>query len=169
MFERFTSQARRVVALAQEEAGMLGHHYIGTEHILLALVREDSGLAARALGALGITQEAARRQAGEITGPGEPGPQRGHIPFTPEAKKTLELALREAIALGHISVGPEHILLGLVRVGDGPATLMLSGLGADPNRVRQQVIRLLQADREGRPAAGVVDAAVADRRARAAP
>jgi ATP-dependent Clp protease ATP-binding subunit ClpC len=147
MFERFTDRSRRVVVLAQEEAGMLDHSYIGTEHILLALIREDGGVAAQALESLGITEEAARQQVEEITGRGEPGPQRGHIPFTPRAKKVLQLSLREAIALGHGYIGTEHILLGLVREGDGVAIRVLNGLGVEPNRVRQQVIQLVSARR----------------------
>jgi ATP-dependent Clp protease ATP-binding subunit ClpA len=147
MFERFTDAARRVVVLAQEEARVLNHNYIGTEHILLALLREGDGVAARALGSLGITEEAARQQVEEITGRGEPGPQRGHIPFTPRGKKILQLSLREAIALGHAYIGTEHILLGLLREDDGVAVRVLNGLGVEPNRVRQQVIQLVSARR----------------------
>jgi ATP-dependent Clp protease ATP-binding subunit ClpA len=151
MFERFTDQARRIVVLAQEEARMLNHNYIGTEHILLALIRENRGVAARALELLGVTEEAARQQVEQIIGRGQQDPPRGHIPFTPRAKKTLELSLREAIALGSISIGTEHILLGLIREGEskgkGPATQVLDGLGVDPNRVRQQLIQLITARR----------------------
>jgi ATP-dependent Clp protease ATP-binding subunit ClpA len=147
MFERFTDASRRVVVLAQEEARVLNHNYIGTEHILLALLREGGGVAARALGSLGITEEAARQQVEEITGRGEPGPQRGHIPFTPRGKKILQLSLREAIALGHAYIGTEHILLGLLREDDGVAIRVLNGLGVEPNRVRQQVIQLVSARR----------------------
>jgi ATP-dependent Clp protease ATP-binding subunit ClpA len=147
MFERFTDGARRVVVLAQEEARVLNHNYIGTEHILLALIREGGGVAARALESLGITEEAARQQVEEITGRGEPGPQRGHIPFTPRGKKILQLSLREAIALGHAYIGTEHILLGLLREDDGVAVRVLNGLGVEPNRVRQQVIQLVSARR----------------------
>jgi ATP-dependent Clp protease ATP-binding subunit ClpA len=147
MFERFTDASRRVVVLAQEEARVLNHNYIGTEHILLALLREGDGVAARALGSLGITEEAARQQVEEITGRGEPGPQRGHIPFTPRGKKILQLSLREAIALGHAYIGTEHILLGLLREDDGVAIRVLNGLGVEPNRVRQQVIQLVSARR----------------------
>ena len=151
MFERFTDQARRIVVLAEEEARMLSHDYIGTEHILLALIREGTGTAASALESLGITEEVARQQVEEIIGRGQQDPPRGHIPFTPRAKKTLELSLREAIALGNTSIGTEHILLGLIREGEGksknPATQVLDGLGVDPNRVRQQVIRLVWASR----------------------
>ena len=147
MFERFTDRARRVVVLAQEEARMLNHDYVGTEHILVALIREGGGVAAQALESLGITEEAARQQVEEIVGPGQTGPQRGHLPFTPRAKKVLQLALREAIALGHGYIGTEHILLGLVRESEGVAIRVLNGLGVDPNRVRQQVIQLVSARR----------------------
>src|SRR5213592_156111 len=142
MFERFTDRARRVVVLAQEEARMLNHNYIGTEHILLGLIREGEGVAAKALESLGISQEAVRRQVGEITGQGQQPPS-GHIPFTPRAKKVLELSLREALQLGHNYIGTEHILLGLIREGDGVAAQVLVKLGADLNRVRQQVTQLL--------------------------
>ena len=147
MFERFTDRARRVVVLAQEEARMLNHDYIGTEHILLALIHEENGVAAQALESLGITEEAARQQVEEITGRGQQDPPRGHIPFTPRAKKTLQLSMREAIALGHAYIGTEHILLGLVREDDGVAIRVLNGLGADPTRVRQQVIQRVHARR----------------------
>jgi ATP-dependent Clp protease ATP-binding subunit ClpC len=147
MFERFTDRARRVVVLAQEEARMLHHDYIGTEHILLALIREGDGVAGQALESLGITEEAARQQVEEIIGRGQQDPPRGHIPFTPRAKKTLQLSMREAIALGHAYIGTEHILLGLVRLGEGPATQVLNGLSVDPNRVRQRVIQLVSARR----------------------
>jgi ATP-dependent Clp protease ATP-binding subunit ClpC len=143
MFERFTDRARRVVVLAQEEARMLNHDYVGTEHILLALIRESGGVAAQALESLGITEETARQQVEEVVGPGQPGPQRGHLPLTPRAKKTLQLSMREAIALGHAYIGTEHILLGLLREDDGAPTRVLNGLGVDPNRVRQQVIQLV--------------------------
>jgi ATP-dependent Clp protease ATP-binding subunit ClpA len=130
---------------------MLNHNYIGTEHILLALIREGRGVAANALESLGITEEAARQQVEQIIGRGQQDPPGGHIPFTPRAKKALELSLREAIALGSTSIGTEHILLGLIREGEGkgksPATQVLNGLGVDPNRVRQQVIRLVSASR----------------------
>ena len=147
MFERFTDQARRIVVLAQEEARMLNHNYIGTEHILLGLIHEGTGVAAKALESLGITEEAARQQVEEIIGRGQQPTPRGHIPFVPRAKKTLELSLREAIALGNNFIGSEHILLGLIREGDNPATQVLNGLGADPNRVRQEVIRRVSARR----------------------
>jgi ATP-dependent Clp protease ATP-binding subunit ClpC len=147
MFERFTDRARRVVVLAQEEARMLNHDYIGSEHILIALIRESGGVAAQALESLGITEEAARQQVEEITGRGQQDPPRGHIPFTPRAKKILQLSMREAIALGHAYIGTEHILLGLLREDDGAAIRVLNGLDADPNRVRQQVIQRVHARR----------------------
>jgi ATP-dependent Clp protease ATP-binding subunit ClpC len=142
MFERFTDRARRVVVLAQEEARMLNHNYIGTEHILLGLIHEGEGVAAKALESLGISLEAVRQQVEEIIGQGQQAPS-GHIPFTPRAKKVLELSLREALQLGHNYIGTEHILLGLIREGDGVAAQVLVKLGADLNRVRQQVIQLL--------------------------
>jgi ATP-dependent Clp protease ATP-binding subunit ClpC len=142
MFERFTDRARRVVVLAQEEARMLNHNYIGTEHILLGLIHEGEGVAAKALESLGISLEAVRQQVEEIIGQGQSAPT-GHIPFTPRAKKVLELSLREALQLGHNYIGTEHILLGLIREGEGVAAQVLQKLGADLNRVRQQVIQLL--------------------------
>src|SRR5438105_4022266 len=142
MFERFTDRARRVVVLAQEEARMLNHNYIGTEHILLGLINEGEGVAAKALESLGISLEAVRNQVEEIIGQGQQAPT-GHIPFTPRAKKVLELSLREALQLGHNYIGTEHILLGLIREGEGVAAQVLQKLGADLNRVRQQVIQLL--------------------------
>ncbi len=142
MFERFTDRARRVVVLAQEEARMLSHNYIGTEHILLGLIHEGEGVAAKALESLGISLEAVRAQVEDIIGQGQQAPS-GHIPFTPRAKKVLELSLREALQLGHNYIGTEHILLGLIREGEGVAAQVLVKLGADLNRVRQQVIQLL--------------------------
>jgi ATP-dependent Clp protease ATP-binding subunit ClpA len=142
MFERFTDRARRVVALAQEEARMLNHDYIGTEHILLGLIHEGDGVAARSLESLGISLDAVRQQVQEIIGRGQQAPS-GHIPFTPRAKKVLELSLREALQLGHNYIGTEHILLGLLREGDGVAAQVLVRLGADLNRVLRQVILLL--------------------------
>ena len=142
MFERFTDRARRVVVLAQEEARMLNHNYIGTEHILLGLIHEGEGVAAKALESLGISLDAVRQQVQEIIGEGQQAPS-GHIPFTPRAKKVLELSLREALQLGHNYIGTEHILLGLIREGEGVAAQVLGKLGADLNRVRQQVIQLL--------------------------
>src|SRR5216110_4097703 len=143
MFERFTDRARRVVVLAQEEARMLNHNYIGTEHILLGLIHEGEGVAAKALESMNISLEAVRRQVEDIIGQGQQAPS-GHIPFTPRAKKVLELSLREALQLGHNYIGTEHILLGLIREGEGVAAQVLQKLGADLNRVRQQVIQLLQ-------------------------
>ena len=142
MFERFSQRARRVVVLAQEEARLLDHNYIGTEHILLGLIREGEGVAGRALESLGISLEAVRQQVEEIIGRGQQAPS-GHIPFTPRAKKVLELALREAQQLGHDYIGTEHILLGLIREGSGVAAQVLVKLGADLNRARQQVVQLL--------------------------
>ena len=142
MFERFTDRARRVVVLAQEEARLLNHNYIGTEHILLGLIHEGEGVAAKALESLGISLEAVRNQVEEIIGQGGTSPS-GHIPFTPRAKKVLELSLREALQLGHNYIGTEHILLGLIREGEGVAAQVLVKLGADLSRVRQQVIQLL--------------------------
>jgi ATP-dependent Clp protease ATP-binding subunit ClpC len=133
------------VALAQEEARRLNHNDTGTEDILLALIHEGSGMAAQALKALGITEEAARRQVEKVAGRGQQGARRGRVPFTPLAKKVLEQSLREAIAIGSSRIGTEHILLGLVRLGESPAEQVLAGLGVDPNRVRQQVIRLVSA------------------------
>ena len=142
MFERFTDRARRVVVLAQEEAAGLNHNYIGTEHILLGLIREREGVAAKALESLGISLEAVRAQVEEIIGQGQSAPTE-HIPFTPRAKKVLELSLREALQLGHNYIGTEHILLGLVREGEGAAAQVLVKLGAHLSRVRQQVVQLL--------------------------
>ena len=142
LFERFTDRARRVVVLAQEEARLLNHSYIGTEHILLGLIHEGEGVAAKALESLNISLEAVRAQVEEIIGQGGSSPS-GHIPFTPRAKKVLELSLREALQLGHNYIGTEHILLGLLREGEGVATQVLVKLGADLGKVRQQVIQLL--------------------------
>ncbi|MGP9724902.1 ATP-dependent Clp protease ATP-binding subunit [Corynebacterium sp. AOP40-9SA-29] len=142
MFERFTDRARRVVVLAQEEARALNHNYIGTEHILLGLIHEGEGVAAKALESMGISLEAVRTEVEDIIGTGGHPPS-GYIPFTPRAKKVLELALREALQLGHKYIGTEHILLGLIREGEGVAAQVLVKLGADLSRVRQQVIQLL--------------------------
>jgi ATP-dependent Clp protease ATP-binding subunit ClpA len=142
MFERFTDRARRVVVLAQEEARLLNHNYIGTEHLLLGLIHEGEGVAAMVLESLGISLEAVRAQVEEIIGQGQSAPT-GHIPFTPRAKKVLELSLREATQLGHNYIGTEHILLGLIREGEGVAAQVLVKLGADLSRVRQQVIQVL--------------------------
>jgi ATP-dependent Clp protease ATP-binding subunit ClpC len=143
MFERFTDRARNVVVLAQQEARLLKHNYIGTEHILLGLVRESDGLAAKALEALGIGLEAVREQVEEIIGRGQKSPS-GHISFTPRGKKVLELSLREALQFGHNYIGTEHILLGIIREGEGVAAQVLVNLGGDLKTVRQQVIQLLK-------------------------
>ncbi|MBO4210669.1 Clp protease N-terminal domain-containing protein, partial [Micromonospora echinofusca] len=159
MFERFTDRARRVVVLAQEEARMLNHNYIGTEHVLLGLIHEGEGVAAKALESLGISLEGVRQQVEEIIGQGQQAPG-GHIPFTPRAKKVLELSLREALQLGHNYIGTEHLLLGLIREGEGVAAQVLVKLGADLNRVRQQVIQLLSGYQGGKeaPASGAAAA-----------
>ncbi len=138
MFERFTDRARRVVVLAQEEARMLNHNYIGTEHILLGLIHEGEGVAAKALESLGISLEAVRAQVQEIIGEGQQAPS-GHIPFTPRAKKVLELSLREALRLRHRHIGTEHILLGLLREGNGLAALVLTEAGADIDDLRRRI------------------------------
>jgi Clp amino terminal domain, pathogenicity island component/UvrB/uvrC motif len=151
MFERFTDRARRVLVLAQEEARMLNHNYIGTEHFLLGLIHEGEGVAAKALESLGISLDAVRQQVEEIIGQGEEISS-GHIPFTPRAKKVLELSRREMSQLGHNYIGTEHILLGLIREGDGVAAQVLVTLGADLNRVRQQVIQLLHGYQPKKPA-----------------
>ncbi|MFI2274718.1 MULTISPECIES: ATP-dependent Clp protease ATP-binding subunit [Catenuloplanes] len=158
MFERFTDRARRVVVLAQEEARMLNHNYIGTEHILLGLIHEGEGVAAKALESLGVSLEGVRQQVEEIIGQGQQAPS-GHIPFTPRAKKVLELSLREALQLGHNYIGTEHILLGLIREGEGVAAQVLVKLGADLNRVRQQVIQLLSGYSEGKGGAATAGTA----------
>ena len=142
MFERFTDRARRVVVLAQEEARMLNHNYIGTEHILLGLIHEGEGVAAKALESLGISLEAVRQQVEEIIGQGQAAPT-GHIPFTPRAKKVLELSLREALQLGHNYIGTEHILLGLIHEGEGVAAKALESLGISLEAVRQQVEEII--------------------------
>jgi hypothetical protein len=142
MFERFTDRARRVVVLAQEEARALDHNYVGTEHILLGLIHEGQGLAAKALESMGISLESVRQQIEEIIGRGKQA-SAGHIPFTPRAKKVLELSLRESVLLGHNYIGTEHILLGLIHEGEGVAAQVLVRLGADLDRVRLRVIQLL--------------------------
>ena len=147
MFQRFSDQARRVIVLAQEEARRLNHNSIGTEHILLGLVREDEGVAAQVLHSLGLGLEAVRQQAAEIVGQGKQGQGTpglaGHMPFTARAKRVLELSLREALQLGHDHIGTEHILLGVVRVDDSVAAQVLVRLGADLSGVRRQVIQQL--------------------------
>jgi ATP-dependent Clp protease ATP-binding subunit ClpA len=140
VFERFTDQARQVVVLAQEEARTLRHNYIGTEHVLLGLLREQGGIAARALQSLDITVERVRNQVVLIVGAGEE-PTSGQIPFTARAKKVLELALREALSLGHNYIEPEHILLGLLRENEGVAVRILRAFDADPDTVRDEVLR----------------------------
>ncbi len=150
MFERFTDRARRVVVLAQEEARLLNHNYIGTEHILLGLIHEGEGVAARSLQSLGIRLDSVRSQVVETIGQGHQSPS-GHIPFTPRAKKVLELSLREALQLGHNYIGTEHILLGLIREGDGVAAQVLEKLGADLPKVRQTVIQLLSGGSSDEP------------------
>src|ERR1041384_3536365 len=142
MFERFTERARQVVVLAQEEARTLKHNYIGTEHILLGLLREEEGLAARVLESLDITVERVRAQVVRIVGSGEEVTS-GQIPFTPRAKKVLELALREALSLGHNYIGTEHILLGLVRENEGVAARILLDFDADAEKIRNEIIRML--------------------------
>ncbi len=142
MFERFTDRARRVIVLAQEEARMLNHNYIGTEHILLGLIHEGEGIAARALESLGVTLAEVREQVQDIIGAG-PQASSGHIPFTPRAKKVLELSMREAIQLNHSYIGTEHILLGMVRANEGVANQILTKLGAEPAQVRQAVMDLI--------------------------
>src|SRR5450631_3802875 len=152
MFERFTDRARRVVVLAQEEARMLNHNYIGTEHILLGLIHEGEGVAAKALESLGVSLEAVREKVEETIGLAGTAPT-GSPPFTPRAKKVLELSLREALQLGHSYIGTEHMLLGLVREGEGVAATVLNDLGADMARVRTQVIQMMsgQAGKEAGP------------------
>jgi ATP-dependent Clp protease ATP-binding subunit ClpC len=144
MFEKFTDRARRVVVLAQEEARMLNHDYIGTEHILLGLIHEGEGVAAEALNGIGISLEQVRQQVEEIIGTGR-RPSTEQIPFTPRAKKVMELSLREALQLGHNYIGTEHILLGLIREGKGVAAQVLQKLGADLDRVRREVNQLVSA------------------------
>jgi ATP-dependent Clp protease ATP-binding subunit ClpC len=166
MFERFTDRARRVVVLAQDEARMLNHNYIGTEHILLGLIHENEGVGAKALESMGVTLDAVRDQVRDIIGEGNQAPT-GHIPFTPRAKKVLELSLREALQLGHNYIGTEHILLGLLREGEGTAVKVLSRLKAEPAAVRQEVIERLSGyqgkelataggPQEGQPAGSLV-------------
>src|SRR5919197_6104267 len=142
MFERFTDRARRVVVLAQEESRMLNHDYIGTEHILLGLIHEGEGIAAQAIESLEISLGAVRREIEDVIGRGQAAPT-GHIPFTPRAKKVLELSLREALQLKHNYIGTEHILLGVLREGEGVAAQVLVKLGARLDEVRQRVIGLL--------------------------
>jgi ATP-dependent Clp protease ATP-binding subunit ClpC len=149
VFERFTERARQVVVLAQEEARALRHNYIGTEHLLLGLLREEEGIAARVLESLGVTIESVRVQVGRIVGQGDKV-ETGQIPFTPRAKRVLELALREALSLGHNWIGTEHVLLGIAREDDGVAKQILLDFGVDADRIRDEVIRTLG----GAPRAG---------------
>jgi Clp amino terminal domain, pathogenicity island component len=158
MFERFTDRARRVVVLAQEEARLLNHNYIGTEHLLLGLVHEGDGVAAQALTQLDVSLEAVRAEVTEIIGQGTDAPT-GHIPFTPRAKKVLELSLREALELGHNYIGTEHILLGLLREGQGVGAQVLVKLGAGRDQVRQVVVQLLAGYAGGLPPEQVATAA----------
>src|ERR1022692_2371672 len=145
MFERFTDRARSVVVLAQEEARLLNHNYIGTEPLLLGVIRESEGIAAKALTVLGVELDTAREHVEEIVGRGTREPS-GHIPFTPRAKKVLELSLRGGLQLGHNYIGTEHILLGLIHEGEGVAAQVLVRLGGDLNRVRQQVVQLVHSE-----------------------
>jgi ATP-dependent Clp protease ATP-binding subunit ClpC len=143
VFERFTERARQVVVLAQDEARELRHNYIGTEHLLLGVLREEEGVGARVLQRLGVTVDEARAQLERIIGRGDEPPASGQIPFTPRAKKVLELALKEALALGHKFIGTEHILLGIARVDDGVAASILSSFDADAETIRDEVVRTL--------------------------
>jgi ATP-dependent Clp protease ATP-binding subunit ClpC len=155
VFERFTDRSRRVLVLAQEEARLLNHSFIGTEHLLLGLIQEGEGLAAKALAALGVTLQGARAKVEESLGPLDSLPS-GSPPFTPRAKKVLELALRESLQLGHHYIGTEHLLLGLVREGEGVAASVLISLGADLGRVRQQVVQLMSGTAQEEPSIGSV-------------
>ncbi len=147
MFERFTEKARRVVVLAQEESRLLSHNYIGTEHLLLGLLAEQDGVAARALESLDVTLDAAREQVEEIIGPGQQQ-SHGHIPFTPRAKKILELSLREALNMGSEVIDTEHLLLGLIDEGDGVGAQILQRFGATAQPVREAVARLVNSEVE---------------------
>ena len=149
MFERFTERARQVVVLAQDTARERKHNYIGTEHILVGLLREEEGLAARVLDSLDITAEYVEQRIAEIVGEGQEVVS-GQIPFTPRAKKVLELALREALSLGHNYIGTEHILLGLVRENDGVASRILLDADADADTIRNEIIRMLSGPGKGR-------------------
>jgi ATP-dependent Clp protease ATP-binding subunit ClpC len=163
MFERFTDRARRVIVMAQDEARRLDHNYIGTEHILLGLLNEGAGVAARALESLGISLDVVRQQVEEIIGRGRGPSPSGHIPFTPRAKKVLELSLSEAMHLGHTYIGTEHILLGLIREGEGVAAQVLVDLGVDLNRARLQVIALVTGRASGLGEAPTVGDELRDR------
>ena len=163
MFERFTDRARRVVVFAQDEARGLNHNWIGTEHLLLAVIREGHGVGAKALESMQISLDAARQQVELMIGRGQEPVGDGHIAFTPRAKKVLELSLREALQLGHNYIGTEHILLGLIREGDGVAAQVLVNLGADLNRARQQVIQLLHGHQGKRTAIATIGEDLGDR------
>ena len=163
MFERFTDRARRVVVFAQDEARGLNHNWIGTEHLLLAVIREGHGVGAKALESMQISLGAARQQVESIIGRGQEPVGDGHIAFTPRAKKVLELSLREALQLGHDYIGTEHILLGLIREGDGVAAQVLVNLGSDLNRARQQVIQLLHGHQGKRTAIATIGEDLGDR------
>jgi len=143
VFERFTERARQVVVLAQDEARALGHDYIGTEHLLLGLLREEQGVGAQTLQGLGLTLEAVREQVVAHVGRSESNDHTGQIPFSPRGKRALELALREALGLGHNHIGTEHLLLGLVRQEEGTASTVLHALGRDEETVRSDVVRRL--------------------------
>jgi ATP-dependent Clp protease ATP-binding subunit ClpC len=143
VFERFTERARQVVVLAQEEARVLRHNYIGTEHVLLGLLREEQGIAARVLESLEVTLGDVRAEVARIVGQGDDEPAPGQIPFTPRAKKVLDLALREALSLGHNWIGTEHVLLGLARESDGVAMQILLDHGVGADRLRDEVVRML--------------------------
>jgi ATP-dependent Clp protease ATP-binding subunit ClpC len=151
MFERFSPRARRAIVLAQEESRLLSHNYIGTEHILLGLLAERDGVAARALRSLGIRLDAARDQVREIIGEGQQAPS-GHIPFTPRAKKVLELSLREAMRLRSEIIGTEHLLMGLIAEGDGVGAQILERLGASADAVREKVVDVARTEPETDPA-----------------
>ena len=158
MFERFTDRARRVIVLAQEEARTLQHNYIGTEHLLLGLIREGEGVAAKALASKGVTLDDTRKQVEEMIGKGNAAPN-GHIPFTPHAKQVLELSLREALQLGHSYIGTEHILLGLIREGEGVGTQVLIKMDVDLGELRSATIDMIHGNSGGANASGKGDLA----------
>lgn len=162
MFERFTDRARRVVVLAQEDARNLDHRYIGTEHLLLGLLHEGQGLAFQALDGAGVTIEAVRERVLQLVGPGE-GPCSGHIPFTPRAKKVQEFALREALQLGHNYIGTEHILLALLREGEGVGCQALGQLGVLPSELRKSLLELMGKPPGRQEGSGAVGARLRDR------
>jgi ATP-dependent Clp protease ATP-binding subunit ClpC len=163
MFERFTDRARRTIVFAQDEARGLNHNWIGTEHLLLALIREGHGVGAKALESMQISLDAARQQVESMIGRGQNPVGDGHIPFTPRAKKVLELSLREALQLGHDYIGTEHILLGLIRESDGVAAQVLVNLSCDLNRARQQVIQLLHGHQGRQPVLSTIGEELGDR------